>query len=83
MQPDSKELTIEKTHLVQAERDIAEGEERVRNQTALTLHLQGRGEDGLRAERLLVLLEETLIQWKMHRELIVSRIAYLEQKGTA
>ncbi|HVL74047.1 MAG TPA: hypothetical protein VM434_19410 [Beijerinckiaceae bacterium] len=75
------ELARERAHLVMAERDIAAGEARVRAQAALIATLRDRGQDTMGAARLLETLEETLAQWRCHRDLIAARIAYLEGRA--
>lgn len=68
------ELTWERATLVKADRDIAQGKERIGRQVDLVDALRGRGEDTREAERLLGLLRDTLAHWERHRTLILQRI---------
>jgi hypothetical protein len=79
--PESRleELRSEKELLLKAERDIEEGWKRLRNQQELFLELQAAGHDTGQAERLILLLERTLVEWERHRALIEQRVAYLER----
>jgi hypothetical protein len=79
--PESRieELRSEKALLLKAERDIEEGWKRLRNQQELFLELQAAGHDTRQAERLILLLEGTLVEWERHRALIEQRVAYLER----
>jgi hypothetical protein len=78
--PEPTELKREKLTLAVAERDIAAGEARVGDQCVLVARLRARGKDSAHAERLLDLLEATLVEWRVHRDLIVARIAQLEAR---
>jgi len=80
MHSGTAELEREQLALAKADRDIAAGEDRIRDQVALADRLREKGEDSARAERLLDLLRETLAAWETHRELIVARIAELEAR---
>lgn len=73
------QLRAEKTLLVKAARDIEEGWRRLRNQQQLLSDLQAGGHDSRQAERLVQLLQETLIEWERHRLLIEERVSYLER----
>ncbi|MCA1454578.1 hypothetical protein I6F35_15295 [Bradyrhizobium sp. BRP22] len=73
-------LEVERRHLRKAEADIEEGLKRLRNQRDLLFDLQAGGHDITQAERLIILLEQTLLQWERHRTLIEQRIAYLEDE---
>lgn len=75
------ELLAEKGQLVWADRDIARGEQRIREQQARVAKLRKRsGGNEQGAEHLLQVFEETLAQWQAHRVLILERIAYLEHR---
>ena len=74
----AEQLKVEKTLLIKAERDIEEGWRRLRNQQQLLNDLQAGGHDSRQAERLVSLLQQTLIEWERHRVLIEERVAYLE-----
>jgi hypothetical protein len=72
-------LRAEKLLLIKADRDIEEGEKRIIHQRELAFALQVAGYDSTQADRLVSLLQQTLIEWEKHRTLIVARIAYLER----
>jgi hypothetical protein len=74
-----EELRTEKALLLKAESDIEEGWKRLRNQQELLFGLQAAGHDTRQAERLILLLQSTLIEWERHRALIEQRVAYLER----
>lgn len=74
-----EELRSEKALLLKAESDIEQGWKRLRNQQDLLLELQAGGHDTRQAERLIVLLQSTLVEWERHRALIEQRVAYLER----
>jgi hypothetical protein len=74
-----EELRSEKALLLRAESDIEQGWKRLRNQQDLLLELQAGGHDTRQAERLIVLLQSTLVEWERHRALIEQRVAYLER----
>ena len=76
------QLQAEKALLIKAESDIEEGWKRLRNQQDLLLELQAAGYDTTQAERLVRLLQQTLIEWERHRTLIVERVAYLGRAET-
>jgi hypothetical protein len=76
----AEQLRVERRLLVKADTDIEEGLKRLRNQQDLLVDLQAGGHDTRQAERLVVLLEQTLLQWERHRTLIEQRIAYLENE---
>ncbi len=71
------QLRAEKELLIKAERDIEDGWKRLRNQQHLLDDLQAGGHDSRQAERLVQLLQQTLVEWERHRVLIEERIAYL------
>jgi hypothetical protein len=75
----AEQLTAEKLLLIKADRDIEEGEKRIIHQRELASALQEAGYDSTQADRLVLLLQQTLIEWEKHRTLIVARIAYLER----
>jgi hypothetical protein len=76
----AEQLRAEKTLLIKAEKDIDEGWRRLRHQQQLHSDLQAAGHDSTQAERLVQLLQQTLIEWERHRVLIEERIAYLERR---
>ena len=71
------QLRAEKALLIKADRDIEDGWKRLRNQQHLRDDLQAGGHDSTQAERLVLVLEQTLTEWERHRVLIEERIAYL------
>ena len=75
------ELEAERRLLVKADADIEAGWTRIRNQQDLVSYLQAVGENTREAERLVLLLKQTLIEWQRHRTLIEQRIAYLEHEA--
>ena len=72
-------LATERATLVTADRDIAEGEARVRHQLELVDRLREQGHTVSEAEDLLSTLEQTLQAWRDHREEILRTIARLEK----
>jgi hypothetical protein len=64
--------------LATAERDISEGEERVRQQVMNLAKAHANGRDAQRAERLLGLLRANVTDWKGRRAAILRRIAHRE-----
>ena len=74
------QLRTEKELLIKAEKDIEDGWIRLRNQQDLLGNLQAGGHDSGQAERLVLLLQQTLIEWERHRALIEERINYLESQ---
>jgi hypothetical protein len=76
----AEQLKAERSLLLKAERDIEEGSRRLRNQQQLLADLQASGHDSKQAERLVRLMQETLLEWERHRVLIVDRVAYLERQ---
>ncbi len=71
------QLRAEKDLLIKADKDIEEGWKRLRNQQRLLDDLRADGRDSRQAERLVLLLKQTLAEWERHRVLIEERIAYL------
>jgi hypothetical protein len=74
----AEQLRAEKDLLIKAEKDIEDGWKRLRNQQQLRDDLQAGGHDSTQADRLVLLLKQTLIEWERHRVLIEQRIDYLE-----
>jgi hypothetical protein len=74
------ELRHEQEQLVKAEVDIEQGRTRLRNQQDLLSWRQTAGGDTSQAERLLQLMQHTLVEWERHRGLIEDRIALLEKE---
>jgi hypothetical protein len=46
----------------------------------LLSELQAAGHDSSQAERLVKLLQQTLVEWERHRALIAGRVNYLERQ---
>ena len=65
----------ERAQLVLAERHIAEAERRIAEQERRVLSLSELGGDTAEAQRLLEAFRATLKELKVHRQLIVERLA--------
>jgi uncharacterized protein (UPF0548 family) len=76
----SLELERERRDLAQCDRDITKGQERIRKQLIALAQLRAHGLETGDGERLFGVMRDTLVQWERHREMIVARIAYLEQQ---
>jgi hypothetical protein len=76
----AEQLRVERRLLRKADADIEEGSKRLRDQQQLFFDMRAAGHDTSQAERLVDLLEQTLLQWEYHRTLIEQRIAYLEHE---
>lgn len=76
----ASELDGEKRLLVKADADIEAGLTRLRNQQDRLSSLQATGENTRESERLVHLMEQTLVEWRRHRALIEQRIAHLERE---
>lgn len=63
------------SHLVQAERHISEGEQRIAGQKALIEQLAVDGRDTTEASNLLVVLQDTLTLMLEHRQQILREMA--------
>jgi len=74
------ELEGKKRLLVKADADIEAGMARIRNQRDLLSSLEAAGANSREAERLVDLMEQTLVEWQRHRALIEQRIAHLEHE---
>lgn len=74
------ELEGEKRLLVKADADIEAGLTRIRNQQDLLSSLRAARKNTREAERLVHLMEQTLLEWQRHRDLIEQRIAHLERE---
>jgi hypothetical protein len=77
------EIEAEKRLLLKAQADIENGWWRLRNQQGLLTSLKASGHNTSEAERLVWLMESTLIEWERHRLLIEHRIAYLQDRNSA
>lgn len=72
-------LETEKQNLAKADRDIAEGERRIAEQTVLLNKMSKSGMGDLSsAQQLLTSLKQTLQTWKDHRAIILETIAAIE-----
>ncbi|GJE03342.1 hypothetical protein [Methylobacterium isbiliense] len=69
----------EREHLAKADRDIAEGAQRINELVVRIQAGTAAGHDTTEAKRLLELMRETLEQWQVHRELILDAIARHER----
>jgi len=69
------DIQQERDHLAQADQYIAEGEMRVAEQKALIERMTEQGQDTALAEEFLRNLEQTLEQFRNHRQLILDAIA--------
>ncbi|MER2267797.1 hypothetical protein [Methylobacterium oxalidis] len=70
-------LEQEREHLGLADRHIAEGELRIADQIALIACLTKDGHELSLAQDFLHVLESTLAQWRVHRQLILDRVMQL------
>jgi hypothetical protein len=77
----SEELERERWALRKADRDIADGEQRISRQIRLIDELDRDGHDTVAAKDLLATMRTTLEEWRHHRALIVAEIERLEAKG--
>jgi hypothetical protein len=68
-------LQQELRHLAQADRHLAEGERRVAEQIALIERMTEKGQDTTEARKLLRNFEQTLRQFRVHRQLILDALA--------
>jgi|tagenome__1003787_1003787.scaffolds.fasta_scaffold16616537_1 ferritin len=73
------DLQQEREQLAQADQHIAEGRRRVTDQVALIARLAQEEQDTTEAWRLLRTLEEALEGWYEHRQIILGKIARLDQ----
>jgi predicted DNA-binding ribbon-helix-helix protein len=73
------ELEVERVVLIKADKDIAEGEQRLTEQAERLASVRRRGGDMRQAVRLERAFSAALDEWKRHRELILLRIMHLEQ----
>ena len=76
------ELRTERAALIKASQDICDAENRIRKHQELARQLKLRGADTCAAERLIDVLQRTLLQWEIHRGLIKQHIHYLENGRT-
>lgn len=76
----AEELRLEQRLLSKAEVDIEQGWSRLRDQQELLEWLQATGGDTRQAERLVLLMKRTIVEWERHRTLIERRVAYLQKE---
>ena len=76
----TEQLHAEERLLVKADTDIDEGCRRISDQEDRVRELQAGGHDSRRAERLVELLKQTLVEWERHRTLIVQRVDFLQRE---
>ncbi len=69
------DLQREREDLILADRHLAAGERRITEQTLLIQRMTEQGFNTAIAEDLLRLLEETMVTWRDHRQLILDAIA--------
>ena len=72
---------VELDHLAQANRHIAEGEERILYLAHLIEKSRDAGWDTSTGERMLRLMLDTLDEWYVHRQYILDTIAKAEEPG--
>lgn len=76
----TQQLRDERRLLQKADVDIEEGCQRIRQQEERVRDLQAGGHDSRQAERLVELLKQTLVEWELHRTLIIERVNFLQQE---
>jgi hypothetical protein len=77
----SEELERERWALRKADRDIADGEQRIFRQVRLIEELDRDGHDTVAAKDLLATMRTTIEEWRHHRALILGEIERLESQG--
>ena len=75
-------LQREREDLILADRHLAAGEQRIAEQIALIQWMTKRGYETAVARDLLRLLDETMVTWQEHRQLILEAIARHEQAAS-
>lgn len=75
------DLEMEARHLLQADRHIMGGTDRIMAQEVLLSRLRLDGRETDAAEKLLLLLRETLECWEFHRSLIVMALGGSAEAG--
>lgn len=73
----------ERADLRQADRHIAEGEKHVAEQELRIERLRVDGHDVMKFEAMLKTFQETLVQQRKHRELILDRLGQLGEREDA
>ncbi|PVE24121.1 hypothetical protein DC522_12590 [Microvirga sp. KLBC 81] len=76
------DLQREREDLILADRHLAAGEQRISGQIALIRRMTEQGCDTTTARELLRLLEETMVLWQDHRQLILEAIARHERSAS-
>jgi len=74
-----EELRREELLLLKSRTDLDEGGKRLRDQLERVTSLKDAGHDARQAERLGVVLRETLTEWERHHVLIEQRIDHLRK----
>lgn len=74
------QLRLEELELIKGETHISEGQSRIARQVALLSHLEAGGHDTQQAERLITVMQQTLVEWERHLVLIRHRIEMLRQE---
>ena len=73
------DLRQEREHLILADRHLAAGQQRIVAQTALIARMTEHDYNTATARDLLRLLQQTLVTWQEHRQLIPETIARHER----
>ncbi|MCB8819945.1 hypothetical protein [Microvirga rosea] len=73
------DLQREREDLIMADRHLSGGEQRIAEQITLIRRMTEQGYDTVVARELLRLLEETMVTWRGHRQLILDAIARHER----
>ena len=76
------DLQREREDLIQADQHLAAGEQRISEQIALIQRMSEQGYNTATARDLLRLLEQTMVLWQDHRQLILDTIARHEQSNS-
>ena len=79
----SQEIRTEMAVLRKADLDIRVGRARLLDQQNRLIELQARGCPTREAERLVELMQQTLLEWERHRALVVQRLAHLQNQAIA
>jgi hypothetical protein len=82
-QPPMSDQRLEQEHLAEANRHVAEGEQRVADQKALIEKLASGGHDVTASRVLLATFEDTLRQMIGHRKMILRELEEDGSTGTA
>ncbi len=72
----------EREQLKLADQHIIEGEQRLKEQLLQIEEMRGRNHDPAIAEKVVITIEQMLIEWETQRDLIVERIRTMKEAGT-